>query len=140
MSLADPGRRRAMYEVPWVCEAYGPDGLEFGAVCFVGDLNRRVCESAGECHAVMTAERRRVFDRIGELAAEGDPTGVFLAGEFASPDQLLNAAPDVAGPAELGEGGRRYNADRVGRCVCPPDDPCGACPDDIPDHPGDDAG
>lgn len=88
----------------WPCEAYGPDGLEDGVVCFVGDVDRRVCDSAEICHAVMSAERGRVFDRIQELAAAGDPTGVFLAGEFAGPDELLNAAPDVA---ELEEGGRR---------------------------------
>lgn len=93
----------AAWSVAWPCEAYGEEGPEFGAVCFVGDVDRRVCDSAEVCHAVMSTERSRIFGRIQELAAAGDPTGVFLAGEFSGPDELLNAAPDVA---ELEEGGR----------------------------------
>lgn len=37
----------------------------------------------------MAAERQRVFRRISELAAEGDPAAGFLEGQFANPDQLL---------------------------------------------------
>lgn len=82
MSTTDPP--------PWPCEAYGPDGAGFGALCFVsGELGRRVCDDPAECHQVMTAERQRVFRRISEMAADGSETGVLLEGEFTSPKQLL---------------------------------------------------
>lgn len=84
----------------WPCEAYGAEGLEFGAFCFVGGEmpQNRWCVAQAECHAVMQSERQRVFDRLGELAGTGDPDMVWLAGQFTSPEQLLNAAPDVAEP------------------------------------------
>jgi hypothetical protein len=74
----------------WPCEAYGPDGLAVGARCFVaGELGRRVCGSAADCAEVMGAERRRVFRRLQELAAAGDPVAVELAEAFGTPDGLL---------------------------------------------------
>jgi hypothetical protein len=72
------------------CEAYGPGQREAGALCFVsGDLGKRVCASQFECHVVMAAERQRVFRRIRELAAAGDPGMAYLAGEFSRPEQIL---------------------------------------------------
>ena len=80
------------------CDAYGPDGREVGALCFLsGELNTRVCASHAECTAAMTAERQRVFQRIQDGAARGDPDMVYLAGEFTSPEQLL-------GGGQAGEG------------------------------------
>ena len=77
----------------WACEAYGPDGRQFGALCFIaGEAGERVCASAGMCHLVMAAERRRVFQRIQERAAEGDEDARYLAEIFTSPDQLLGGA------------------------------------------------
>lgn len=74
----------------FTCAAYGEKGRNIGAVCFVsGELHKRACGSLEECEAAMTAERQRVFQRISELAAEGDPAAGFLEREFASPDQLL---------------------------------------------------
>lgn len=75
---------------PWHCEAYGPEGVEVGAVCFrSGNLHKRVCATAGECHTYMAMERERVFQRIRAGAASGDETMQFLAEQFTSPDQLL---------------------------------------------------
>lgn len=72
------------------CEAYGPDGREVGALCFfAGELHARVCISPAECHDAMAAERQRVFRRIRERAAEGDPDMAYLAEVFTSPEQLL---------------------------------------------------
>lgn len=83
--------------VPWSCEAYGQEGNELGALCFIaGDLGRRVCESPKACHAAMTQERQRVFDRINEMAADGDPTAVYLAGEFGSPEEILGGDESTA--------------------------------------------
>jgi hypothetical protein len=84
----------------WQCEAYGDAAAEIGALCFLAgaDLGTRVCNSPAECHQVMESERGRVYDRITQLAAAGDPVGVFLAGEFTAPDQLLGGAGDR--PAE----------------------------------------
>lgn len=83
----------------WVCEAYGPEGVEVGALCFfAGDLGGRVCASAGVCHERMADERRRVFQRINELAAAGDPVMEHLAGEFPAPGDLLDGTkPDAPG-------------------------------------------
>ncbi|HWD80118.1 MAG TPA: hypothetical protein VG497_14580 [Kribbella sp.] len=74
----------------WDCDAYGPDlppGL--GDLCFYDQIER--CTSEAQCHLRMAGERQRVFRRINELAAAGDPTGEFLAGEFTNPSQLLGA-------------------------------------------------
>lgn len=87
---------------PWHCEAYGPDAAHLGALCFVGELLAGRCRSADRCREVMTAERERLFARIQELAAAGDPTGTWLAGQFTSPDQLLGGpAEDLRAAAEL---------------------------------------
>jgi hypothetical protein len=75
------------------CTAYGPEGRESGAVCFFGgELQERSCASLDECASRMAAERQRVFARIQELAADGDEVGVYLAGEFTSPEDLLGGA------------------------------------------------
>ena len=73
----------------FVCEAYGPDGREVGALCFFAERDKRVCASQSACHEVMTAERQRVWQRIQDGAARGEPDMVFLAGEFTGPEQLL---------------------------------------------------
>lgn len=74
----------------WPCEAYGPDGLEHGARCFLaGKLGERLCGTSIACGYIMAAERRRVFRRIQQLAAAGDPLGMELAAAFTDPDQLL---------------------------------------------------
>lgn len=85
----------------WVCEAYGPTGVEVGAVCFMaGRLGERVCATEGQCRDGMAEERRRVFRRMSELAATGDETFAYLEGEFTNPDQLLGGPGET--PAENG--------------------------------------
>jgi len=78
----------------WCCEAYGPDAAAVlvaagRPACFVADAFGRPCRGPGECAALMAAERRRVFQRVNELAAAGDPVAVYLAETFSGPDQLL---------------------------------------------------
>jgi hypothetical protein len=73
----------------WDCEAYGPVPAELGHLCFWDQIEP--CTSEAQCHTRMAGERQRVFGRINELAAAGDPTGEFLAEEFTNPSQLLNA-------------------------------------------------
>lgn len=73
----------------WPCEAYGPEALEHGARCFFSEMWDRDCIDPEDCGARMTAERRRVFQRIQEMAAAGDPTAALLAEDFTSPEQLL---------------------------------------------------
>jgi hypothetical protein len=76
----------------WPCAAYGPEGHDAGAWCFLSAESRtRVCGSQGECQQQMAGERQRVFRRINELAAAGGEDFGYLAEEFASPQQLLNA-------------------------------------------------
>lgn len=77
----------------WDCTAYGPEVRAVGALCFFAELNERMCGSLEECRTKMTAERQRVFRRISELSAAGDPAAVHLEGEFSSPDQLLDNDP-----------------------------------------------
>lgn len=83
----------------WPCEAYGPDPevVEAGAICFIGDLGKRVCESPRQCHEVMATERARVFTRINELAADGDPTAAYLAEQFGTPQNLLGGGAPEGG-------------------------------------------
>lgn len=83
-----------MNDGDWWCEAYGPpeDGVppESWPRCFLApDTALRYCLNATVCSATMTAERRRVFDRIHELADEGDEIGAMLAADLTSPDELL---------------------------------------------------
>ncbi len=74
----------------WDCEAYGPDGREAGALCFfASELGIRVCDSQERCHRAMLAERQRVFRRISERAAQGDPDMAYLAEVFTGPSQIL---------------------------------------------------
>lgn len=80
----------------WRCHAYfgkddDPDELpsELRDLCFFQEIER--CTTEPQCLSRMESERQRVFRRINELAAAGNPTGEFLEGEFTSPDQLLNA-------------------------------------------------
>jgi hypothetical protein len=80
----------------WPCEAYGPEALEHGARCFFAELERRVCDSREECHGALAIERRRVFDRIQQLAAAGDDVGLVLAAEFTDPEQLLGGSEDLS--------------------------------------------
>ena len=85
-------------DAEWNCEAYGPEGATHGALCFIaGDLGKRVCTSPDVCHEVMTDERRRVYGRISELAAHGDPVGKDLAETFGSPDQILGGGKEGGG-------------------------------------------
>jgi hypothetical protein len=76
----------------WDCEAYGPVGREIGALCFFAADGERICDGLDDCRRVMAAERRRVFQRIQELAARGDWTAAWLAKEFTSPEQLLGGS------------------------------------------------
>jgi hypothetical protein len=80
----------------WACEAYGPEGAEAGARCFVvGGLGERVCLTREICTLTMARSRRRLWQRIQELAAQGDETAVYLAGEFTSPEDLLGGSADA---------------------------------------------
>lgn len=80
----------------WPCEAYGPDGAEIGALCFVAEPGKRDCADQDTCHRTLAVERRRVYRRIQEIAAGGDEVGVHLEETFTHPDQLLGG-PETAG-------------------------------------------
>jgi hypothetical protein len=73
----------------WDCEAYGPGGTQVKALCFFADTGKRLCVSLQECRERMTAERQRVWQRIQDGAARGEPDMAYLAGEFSDPGQLL---------------------------------------------------
>jgi len=79
----------------WDCDAYGPDLREVGALCFfAGELGKRTCTSLTACREAMVTERKRVFRRINEMAAEGNPDGEYLAEEFTNPGQILGGGPE----------------------------------------------
>jgi hypothetical protein len=80
----------------WDCEAYGPEAAAHGARCFFAELGERVCTSLAGCREAMAAERRRVWSRIQEMAAQGDPAGEFLAEAFSGPEQLLGGGTGTA--------------------------------------------
>lgn len=74
----------------WPCEAYGPEAMKYGAYCFVAaQLHERVCTTKEECHRLVVSERQRVYRRIQELAADGDPVMTELAEQFPDPNTLL---------------------------------------------------
>lgn len=74
----------------WICPAYGPEGVAIGAVCFFsGELGGRSCVSEAMCRACLRVERKRIFQRIHELAEAGDDTGKYLAATITDPSQLL---------------------------------------------------
>lgn len=74
----------------WPCEAYGQEAMKHGALCFASaELDVCVCSSPSACHRLVESERRRVFQRINELAAAGDPIAEDLAESFPAPNDLL---------------------------------------------------
>lgn len=75
----------------WPCEAYGADGLAAGLWCFFGGEVSTWRDSGTEavCHARMTGERVRVFDRLREMAAAGDDIAIAVLAEINSPAELL---------------------------------------------------
>lgn len=80
------------------CTAYGPDDRKVGALCFIsGELHERVCANLDQCREAVTSERQRVFRRIQEGAAQGDPVMVYLAGEFTEPGQILGGSEEADG-------------------------------------------
>lgn len=83
------GKNYLQATLGWDCEAYGPEGRGFDALCFFARPGERSCADPDQCHEKMTAERQRIFDRIMEQAAKGDPTAAYLAREFTDPSQLL---------------------------------------------------
>jgi len=78
----------------WDCAAYGPDGRKFGALCFLAGQGERACASQAACSDAMAAERQRVWQRIQEMAAAGDPAGAELADAFTDPQQILGGGDD----------------------------------------------
>lgn len=76
----------------WDCSYYGPEGRRLGAVCFVA--KERACPTLAACELAIAGSRKRIFRRIQELAASGQPESVYLAGEFTRPDQLLGGDDD----------------------------------------------
>jgi hypothetical protein len=84
-----PGQA-AVDAATWPCEAYGPEGVPHGILCFFSpELGRRACETLEECRARLAPERVRVVDRIEELADEGMPGARYLAARTTSPGQIL---------------------------------------------------
>jgi hypothetical protein len=76
----------------WPCEAYGTEGLEVGAACFLSpDLGGRVCDTAAQCSRVMGHERRHLYRRLNELAADdtADPVYREILEGITTPDELL---------------------------------------------------
>lgn len=73
----------------WPCEAYGPEGLTFGARCFRAAVDERVCADPQACARFLTGERQRVYQRIAELAAAGDPAWAYVESQVNGPDELL---------------------------------------------------
>ncbi|MER5608266.1 hypothetical protein AB0F93_03415 [Micromonospora tulbaghiae] len=77
----------------WDCPAYGPGGKGIGAICFVAEPGHRACRTEQECGQALTRVRQRVYRRMNERAAAGDPTFAYLADQFGSPTEILGG-PD----------------------------------------------
>jgi hypothetical protein len=73
----------------WGCDAYGPDGRQAGALCFLSpELHQRRCGSHAECTATVAASRQQLFGRLSELAAAGDPVWEAVAEQIPRPDRI----------------------------------------------------
>lgn len=81
-----------MVDDRWDCEAYGPEGIDVGALCFLAEQGHRACSSKVECRIVMAGQRQLIFNRIQALAAAGDTAFTRLAREITSPDELFRGA------------------------------------------------
>ena len=68
----------------------------------------------------------------GELPAVPEPWPVDLCPDCGRADCMGGGCPPST-TARSTAPEPSPNAGRVGRCVCPASDPCGACPDDLPD-------
>jgi hypothetical protein len=87
----------------WSCEAYGPelDELrpEHAPHCFYELIDP--CQVRVQCRVRMQLERGRVYERLLELAAQGEGYAWMILEDVEGPDDLLNAGgvrqhPDVA--------------------------------------------
>lgn len=73
----------------WTCTAYGEDGARYGLRCFFAEATDRDCATRSTCESRLASERRRMFDRLQELAVTGDDVYREIAREIHHPDQLL---------------------------------------------------
>jgi hypothetical protein len=82
---------------PWDCEAYGPEGTKYGALCFRREVGR-ACATTGECHDLMESERERVWHRLRALRFTGDEFAAAMLVDIKGPADLLNGPgyPDGA--------------------------------------------
>ena len=88
-----PATREGDHMTTWDCEAYGPAGKTIDARCFFTDPGARSCSTQAECRDRMAGERTRIYERIQNLAAAGDPIWQYLAEEITDPQQILSGAP-----------------------------------------------
>lgn len=79
----------------WPCEAYGEDSIAVGALCFFSsESHHRVCDIPETCNFNMNVERRRLWRRLNELAAQGDELGIEMVASFTGPEELLGGKKD----------------------------------------------
>lgn len=69
----------------WACVAYGRVPA---FACFFSEVGR-VCRSDQECETSIAAERQRVWRKIEEGAAAGDPYMVAMSKEITGPDDIF---------------------------------------------------
>lgn len=73
----------------WACEAYGPVGLDFGALCFFAGPHQRECASLVQCSTMLDIERRRLFLQLSWQAEQGDDVAIEILRDIHCPEQLL---------------------------------------------------
>jgi hypothetical protein len=120
----------------WPCEAYGPEGVTHGALCFFSpELGQRACATLDECRGRLAPERERVVGRIAEMADEGKPGTRYLAARITRPGQILGGdepadhafVPSEVDHATLGAAGTWCAVwldagDESDHCGMPPED------------------
>lgn len=72
----------------WHCVAYGEDG---GSWCFMQEVGPP-CAALSICTELMAVERQRVWQKIQEGAATGDPDMKYLDENISGPDELLGGS------------------------------------------------
>jgi hypothetical protein len=86
----------------WTCTAHeggllGAD--DTGDRCFMKDT-MRPCKSRRQCQSRVRKERRKLDERLHELADDGNPIFAEVASELPLPEEVLSARPEETVPAD----------------------------------------
>lgn len=87
------------------CEAYSAEGDAVGARCFFSPAEgTRECDSAAQCHLVMTGARIELWNALCRRAGKGDETARYVLTAAGGYQQLLGGGPAGLAPPKKDQG------------------------------------